>query len=62
MTTLARDGVAPIVKNMEETQVKWFGHVEKWFVGSMVRRVDSDGALSNHYRQCKTYKNYKTNY
>jgi len=29
MTTLARDGVAPIVENMVETQVRWFGHVER---------------------------------
>jgi hypothetical protein len=40
MTTLERVVVAPIVEKMVETRLRWFGHVERRPVDSMVRRVD----------------------
>jgi hypothetical protein len=33
-----RVGVVPIVEKMVETQLRWFGHVERRFV--VLRRVD----------------------
>jgi len=35
-----RVGVAPIVEKMVETRLRWFGHVERRFVDSVVWRVD----------------------
>ncbi|RZB91510.1 Carbon catabolite repressor protein 4-like 2 isoform B [Glycine soja] len=35
-----RDGVAPIVEKMVENRLRWFGHVERRPVDSVVRRVD----------------------
>ncbi|KAH1238778.1 LINE-1 retrotransposable element ORF2 protein [Glycine max] len=35
-----RVGVAPIVENMVENRLRWFGHVERRPVDSVVRRVD----------------------
>jgi len=40
MTTLERVGVAPIVENIVETRLRWFEHVERRRVDSVVRRVD----------------------
>jgi hypothetical protein len=40
MTTLKKVGVAPIVEKMVETRLKWFGHVERRLLDSIVRRVD----------------------
>jgi len=35
-----RVGVAPIVENMKENWLRWFGHVEKRPLDYVVRRVD----------------------
>ncbi|KAL5145701.1 hypothetical protein HKD37_06G015680 [Glycine soja] len=35
-----RVGVAPIVEKMVENRLRWFGHVERRPVDSVVRRVD----------------------
>ncbi|KAL5170138.1 LINE-1 retrotransposable element ORF2 protein [Glycine soja] len=35
-----RVGVAPIVEKMVENRLRWFGHVERKLVDSVVRRVD----------------------
>jgi ABC-type phosphate transport system auxiliary subunit len=40
MTTLERVGALPIVEKMVETRFKWFGHVERRYVNSILRRVD----------------------
>jgi len=40
MTTLERVGVASIVEKMMETRFKWFGHVERRPVNSILMRVD----------------------
>jgi hypothetical protein len=40
MTALEREwGVAPIVEKMVENRLRWFGHVERRPVDSVVRRV-----------------------
>jgi len=40
MTTIERVGVAPIVQKMVKILLRWFGHVDKRFVNSIVMRVD----------------------
>jgi len=40
MTILERVEVAPIVEKMVETRLRWFGHVERRSIDSVVRRVD----------------------
>jgi hypothetical protein len=40
MTTLERVGVAAIVEKMVETRLRWFLHVEKIDVDSLVRTVE----------------------
>jgi len=40
MTPLERVGVAPIVENLVENKLRWFGHVERRPVDVVVRRVD----------------------
>ncbi|KAH1218893.1 hypothetical protein GmHk_13G039165 [Glycine max] len=35
-----RVGVAPIVEKMVENRLRWFGHIERRLVDSVVRRVD----------------------
>jgi len=35
-----RTRVARIVEKMMETRLRWFGHVERRPIGSLVRRVD----------------------
>jgi len=35
-----RVGVALIIEKMVEIWRRWFGHVERRFVGSVIRRVD----------------------
>ncbi|KAH1255384.1 hypothetical protein GmHk_04G011554 [Glycine max] len=39
-TIRERVGVAPIVEKMVENRLRWFGHVERRPVDSVVRRVD----------------------
>jgi hypothetical protein len=40
MKTLERVSVAPIVGKLVETRLRWFGHVERRPMDSVVRRVD----------------------
>jgi len=39
-TIRGRVGVAPIVEKLVENRLKWFGHVERRPVDSVIRRVD----------------------
>jgi len=39
-TTLERVGVAPIVEKVVEIRLRWFGHVERKLVDTVVRRID----------------------
>jgi len=40
MTTLERIRVAPVVEKMVESRLRWFGHVERTNVDSVIRTVD----------------------
>jgi len=40
MRTLERVWVACTIEKMVETRLRWFGHVDRRFVDSVVRRVD----------------------
>jgi len=40
MTSLERVGIAPIVEKLVENRLRWFGHVERRPVDTVVRRVD----------------------
>lgn len=63
--TLERVGVTPIIKNMVETRIRWFGHGERRLVDYIVRRVQQiDGSQTARGRGRprkllrKTLKNY----
>jgi len=57
-TTLARVGVAPIVEKMVETRLRWFGHVERRPVDSVVKRVDQmeGGQITRGRGDLENYK------
>jgi hypothetical protein len=62
MTTLERVGALPIVEKMVETRFKWFGHVERRYVNSILRRVDHMERIQitrGGGRPRKTKKNYQ---
>lgn len=40
MTILRSVGIAPIVVKMVENKLKWFEHVERRLVESLVKRID----------------------
>jgi len=41
-----RVGVASVLENMVETRLRWFGHLERRHVDSLVRRVDHDSQVT----------------
>jgi len=62
MTILERVGVAPILEKMVETLLRWFGHLERRPVDSVVRIVDKMESSQITRSRGRPRKNYRIKY